>query len=545
MPKLTRDQQIIFVTMIILSCVLIALLALLIVLLVFKPATISQPTPETDPTWERIEASGRIVVGTSSDYPPFSFYNDLLLLDGFDIALMREVGVRLGLQVDFQDIVFENLGSSLTSGNIDAAISAITITPERESIYSFSNSYYLTEEGVLARADSTINSITSADQLASWRVGVQAGTIYQTWLQTNLVDSGKMPPANLMAYPRNDLAMSDLQAGKIDLIVMDYLPAAQQAARGGFKVVGKGNIPQRYAILLRQGDDALRARINEVLVQLQNEGWIAQLAQTYLEIKTNQVLLPLILVPNATNAPPEPNATPPGFCVDAMALVSELTYPDYNLTTYTLLPPNTPFQKGWRIRNTGSCPWNASYVLRFVNGNNPAAEMGGLPTPISASVPPGSEYDLYISLVSPSAPGVYQGSWALHNPAGVAFGPNLWAAIQVPQSTPTQQPTRSASPTPPGWPTQTPSSPGPLINLFEVKPSSIIEGACTYLAWEVLGDVNQVRILRNSVSLWDAAPAKYALTECPTGATIVTYEIEAIGPYGTSRESRQLTIQPK
>ncbi len=73
MPKLSRSQQIIFLAMLILSCILIALVAVLIVLLLFKPETISQTPPETDPTWERIEASGRIVVGTSADYPPFSF----------------------------------------------------------------------------------------------------------------------------------------------------------------------------------------------------------------------------------------------------------------------------------------------------------------------------------------------------------------------------------------------------------------------------------------------------------------------------------------
>ncbi len=35
---------------------------------------------------------------------------------------------------------------------------------------------------------------------------MQTSTIYQTWLQTNLVDTGKMPAANLLAYPCVDLA---------------------------------------------------------------------------------------------------------------------------------------------------------------------------------------------------------------------------------------------------------------------------------------------------------------------------------------------------
>jgi len=322
MLKLTRDQQIILIVIVILLCLLVALVALLITLMIYQPETSAQTTPNTDPTWSHIQATGRIIVGTAADYPPFEFYNDRLQLDGFDIALMRLVGEKLGVQVVFQDIIFDSLETSLTLGQIDAAISSITVTPQREAAFNFSNIYYVSEDGVLARTDSSINNITAADQLAGWRVGVQAASIYQTWLQTQLVDSGKMPAGNLVAYPRTDLALSDLQAGKIDLIVMDYLPAREQAAKGGFKVVGKGNNPQRYAILLRRGNDGLRARINEALLQLSNEGRIAQLAQTYLEIDPDQSVTLPTLAPTsfptsgATLAPPPPVATPPGYCVD-------------------------------------------------------------------------------------------------------------------------------------------------------------------------------------------------------------------------------------
>jgi hypothetical protein len=78
-----------------------------------------------------------------------------------------------------------------------------------------------------------------------------------------------------------------------------------------------------------------------------------------------------------------------------------------------------------------------------------------------------------------------------------------------------------------------------------VDPGSITEGECTYLYWEVLGTVSQVRIFRNAQSIWDTAPAKYGLTECPEGVSIVTYELQASGPAGTVREVRQLIIYPK
>lgn len=547
MSKLNRDQKIILFFIVILMCLLLALLALLAMLLVFQPKTPAQPTPLADTSWSQVQANRRIIVGTTADYAPFEYYNDRLQLDGFDIALMRAIGEKLGVQVVFQDIIFDSLGHSLNLGQIDAAISSITVTPEREAAFSFSHVYYVSEDGVLARANSPITSIPSADQLTSWRVGVQTASIYQTWLQNQLVDSGKMPAANLLAYPRIDLAINDLQSGKIDLVVMDYLAAQKLAAAGGFKVVGRGYNPQRYAILLRRGSNALRERINDALIQLQNEGRIAQLARTHLKIELESGGIPPTPLPTAlptaipTFAPPPPSATPPGYCVDGMAFLSDLSYPDYNMTTFTLVPPNTTFQKGWRIRNTGSCTWNNTYILRFVSGNHPAAGMSGAPTPILGSVPPGGDYDLFINLIAPPAPGVYQGSWALTNASGQAFGQRLWVAIQVPQTSP---PTQPVWPTPTRLPTQPPPGSGPFISQFEVNPASINEGECTYLNWVVQGAVDQVRILRNGKSIWDTAPARYALTECPVGVSLITYEIQAIGPGGTAREIRQLMIYP-
>jgi polar amino acid transport system substrate-binding protein len=544
MPEMTRDRQIILIIMIVLICLVTALLALVITLLFFESKNTPQQTTVSDPTWAHIQATGRIIVGTSADYPPFQFYNESLQLDGFDIALMRMVAQKLGVEVVFQDIIFDSLGSALAIGQIDAAISAITITPQRQAEFAFTNVYYVSEDAVLARADSSIAAITTADQLASWKVGVQQGSVYQAWIQTNLVDSGKMPASNLLVYPRLDQAISELQAGKLDLVVLDYLAARDEAAAGSLKIVGKGNYPQYYAIMLRTGNDTLRTRINEALVQLQSDGSISQLAQTYLGISPEQIPPTPTAAPTPipTFAPLPPTATPPGFCVDGMAFVSDLTYPDYNMTSFTLVPPSTPLQKGWRIRNTGSCTWNSGYVLRYVGGNTPDSAMGGVPTPILSVVPPGGSYDLYINLVSPATPGVYQAFWALTNPAGQAFGQRLWVAIQVAQGAQFTQP---PPPTQIGVPTPTVSSVGPVIKVFEVNPGSIYEGECTYLNWEIVGDVNQVRILRNGQSLWDTAPAKYALTECPPGVAIFNYEIQAFGPFSSTSAVRQLIVYPK
>ncbi|MGD8903934.1 MAG: transporter substrate-binding domain-containing protein, partial [Anaerolineae bacterium] len=110
--------------------------------------------PAADDSWDRIQAAGKMVVGTAADYPPFESYVAPGQIDGFDIALMDEIGRRLGVAIEYHDYAFDGLGPALTQGQIDTAIAAISRTPEREAVVDFSNVYLVAEDGVLAREDS-------------------------------------------------------------------------------------------------------------------------------------------------------------------------------------------------------------------------------------------------------------------------------------------------------------------------------------------------------------------------------------------------------
>ncbi len=229
----------------ILIIALVALIAIALCViagfLIFRPQPGAEPTPTAmaevtvpptapptvesgDDSWEAIQAAGKMIVGTSVDYPPFEFYVDAAKIDGFDIALMDEIGRRLGVQIEYRDIAFDGLGPALQVGQIDAAIAAISVTPEREASVDFSNVYFVGEDAILARADSNA-SIGTAVDLAAYKLGVQRNTVYQSWAQQTLVDSGQMPADNLLAYERAEDAVRDLGAQRVDLVMLDAQPA--------------------------------------------------------------------------------------------------------------------------------------------------------------------------------------------------------------------------------------------------------------------------------------------------------------------------------
>jgi peptidoglycan hydrolase-like protein with peptidoglycan-binding domain len=152
---------------------------------------------------------------------------------------------------------------------------------------------------------------------------------------------------------------------------------------------------------------------------------------------------PIVGQPTITPAAPTetpPSGTGPDGCVLNAAFVADLTIPDN-----TIEAPGAAFVKSWRVKNTGTCNWDASYQLVFAEGN----PMSGPPSiPINPTAPGGS-VDLAVNLIAPAAPSTpsYIGKWRLKASNGVIFG-GLSVIIVVPApatSAPTSAPT--AAPT--------------------------------------------------------------------------------------------------
>ena len=112
----------------------------------------------------------------------------------------------------------------------------------------FTNVYYSGQDMVLARQGSGIGQLVAAPQLAQYRVGIERGSIYQSWIQNTLVDAGLMPQANLFAYEKPEHAVRDLRENRVDLVVMGLLPAETYLKEGGLESVGQGFNTQLFAM---------------------------------------------------------------------------------------------------------------------------------------------------------------------------------------------------------------------------------------------------------------------------------------------------------
>ena len=247
------------------------------------PTTAASGTePAIADDWSRIQAAGKIVVGTSADYPPFEFINAQNDFDGFDIALIREIGKRLGLTVEIKDISFDGLIAALKGNQIDAIVAAMSATPERDKEVDFTINYFVGTDAILVKEGSPL-TFNTAEEMAGKKIGVQAGTIHETWVQENLVATGKSKEADVSRYERAELAIADLKNGRVDVVAMDYFAALAYIEQGGITLALEQNLSgENMAIAVREGSTRLQAEFNKVIQQMWDDGTIDRLAEEYL-----------------------------------------------------------------------------------------------------------------------------------------------------------------------------------------------------------------------------------------------------------------------
>ncbi len=229
-----------------------------------------------------IKKAGVIKVGTSADYPPFESVDANGNKVGFDVELMTEIAKRLGVKLEWVDMPFDSLIAAVQEGKIDASISAFNYSEERDKTIDFSDAYY-TSEDAFTVANGFAGTITKPQDVAKFKVGVQTGTTQDGWLTDNLVKDGSLPEANLFRYDRVDQAMLDLKNGRIEVMMSDYVPAQALAKQlGGLNIVYHGVLSSGpMNIVVPQDDKELQKAINDIIKQLQDEGFVDKLAVKY------------------------------------------------------------------------------------------------------------------------------------------------------------------------------------------------------------------------------------------------------------------------
>ncbi len=152
-----------------------------------------------------------LIVGTSADFPPFSFRAQDDEIVGFDIDIIKEVAKRLSMAIDLQDKPFGTLIPQIELGQIHVIAAGMSPTPERAKRINFTKTY-LTGNPLIVVTKATHPEIKSLEDLKGKQVIVNTGYLADTYMST-------LPDINLLRLPRVTDALTALDYDKADAFV--------------------------------------------------------------------------------------------------------------------------------------------------------------------------------------------------------------------------------------------------------------------------------------------------------------------------------------
>lgn len=226
------------------------------------PAATVSP-PETRPHY---------VIGVDADFPPFSVQDSTGNFSGFDIDAARRVAKLEGFDVTFVAVPWDSTISSLESGKIDMIWSGMTVSPERSAWVNFSVPYYRVTRSIAIREGS---GITMEDfSQGKIRIGAQAGSTEEEWVEVNLIETGRMPESNLSLYKDISGVTGALVNGTVDATLVQAPTQARAIQGKPLVIIGNTMDEDTYAVAVRNSDTALQTTIDHGLgILMSDPAW--------------------------------------------------------------------------------------------------------------------------------------------------------------------------------------------------------------------------------------------------------------------------------
>ncbi len=237
----------------------------------YKYLNVNQQTTTTNINNEKI-----LLVGVNVEYEPMEFFDESGNIIGLDIDIISEIANKLGLTLKLVDYGWEELFVAVKSGDVDLAISSITITAERQKELSFSAPYFNGGQIIIVRNE-TADILTPPD-LKSKKVGVLAeSTSKEAALEYVL-------PKLLTSFTSDIFTVQNLLDKTIDAIVMDYVAATAVVKNNpSLKIVGEPFTQEFYGIATQLNNQSLINDINLALREMKRDGSLEQIVNKWLK----------------------------------------------------------------------------------------------------------------------------------------------------------------------------------------------------------------------------------------------------------------------
>ena len=184
------------------------------------------------------------------------------------------IAQKLGKKLVIEDMDFDSVVSSVSTGKYDMGMAGLSITEDRLKEVNFSTSYATGHQVIIVKDGS---SITKPDDLKGKKIGVQLSTTGDIYASKDYGDD------NVERYNKGADAVMALVQGKIDCVVIDNEPAKSfVAANKGLKILDTDYVVEDYAIAIAKNNSDLLNKVNKAIDELNKDGTIKKIVDKYI-----------------------------------------------------------------------------------------------------------------------------------------------------------------------------------------------------------------------------------------------------------------------
>ena len=233
----------------------------------------------TSSTLDEIVQSGVLKVGTTGDFPGWSFKNpETDSYEGFDIDVAKKLGESMGVNVEFVATDWKNLVSGVVSNKYHMTSSA-SITAQRAITAGYSDSYYGTGTVAMTLSKNS-NSIDSWEKInnSGISVAVTLGTVFEGEAKKSFPDS------KIIAVEAPAREYQEVLSGRADVSLTSKVDAVKLVKLYPELSIVNLNEPKNaklFAILLPRGDQEWINYLNHWIADQKNQGFFNQTADKF------------------------------------------------------------------------------------------------------------------------------------------------------------------------------------------------------------------------------------------------------------------------
>ena len=232
-------------------------------------------TAKTVADLDKVKDANKLVVGIT-DYEPIDYKDKDGKWIGFDADLSRTVAEKMGIDVEFVVINWDNKFIELNSGAIDCIWNGMTVSDSVKTNCDISDAYAGNSQVVVMKKDA-LSKYADADAIksANLTIAVEKGSAGET--------EAKKLSSNVVSLSAQSDALKEVKSGTADACIIDSTMANSMTKEGtdfadlGYSV---SLTTEEYAVGFRKGSD-LTAEVNRILGELKQDGTMDKLSTKY------------------------------------------------------------------------------------------------------------------------------------------------------------------------------------------------------------------------------------------------------------------------